>query len=241
MYKKIHTHYDNLKVAPDAPIEVIRAAYRSLCKKYHPDHNTDNVDAHRIMSLINASYKVLSNPAKRREHDEWIATQKIDSASLSAPYPPKPHRAKLFRFSSLLWFAVIALGLVAAGLWTQYLRNHADIIAPPANAESWPPYSQYLSGHPIINQAGNGMAKIDNLNNTSAVWVELRRNAKTKALRTFYISQHADFTLFNLDQQPYHLRYRHLNGGTWQEAHFQLDNITTLNHIRLKTARHNIP
>ena len=28
MYKKIHTHYDNLKVAPDAPIEVIRAAYR---------------------------------------------------------------------------------------------------------------------------------------------------------------------------------------------------------------------
>ena len=49
------------------------------------------------------------------------------------------------------------------------------------------------------------------------------------------------FTLFNLDQQPYHLRYRHLNGGTWQEAHFQLDNITTLNHIRLKTARHNIP
>ena len=30
MSKRIRTHYDNLKVAPDAPIEVIRAAYRSL-------------------------------------------------------------------------------------------------------------------------------------------------------------------------------------------------------------------
>ena len=36
---KIRTHYDNLKVARDAPIEVIRAAYKSLCMKYHPDLN----------------------------------------------------------------------------------------------------------------------------------------------------------------------------------------------------------
>jgi preprotein translocase subunit Sec63 len=31
------TYYDILKVAQDVPIEVIRAAYRVLSLKYHPD------------------------------------------------------------------------------------------------------------------------------------------------------------------------------------------------------------
>jgi curved DNA-binding protein CbpA len=70
---KLRTHYDNLKVARDAPIEVIRAAYRSLSQKYHPDKNKDNPRAAEIMAIINASYTVLSDPEKRKEHDAWIA------------------------------------------------------------------------------------------------------------------------------------------------------------------------
>lgn len=70
--KRVHTHYDNLKVSRNAPQEVIRAAYKSLSQKYHPDRNTGNPDASRIMSLINTSYEVLSDPAKRKQHDEWI-------------------------------------------------------------------------------------------------------------------------------------------------------------------------
>lgn len=69
---RTHTHYDNLKVARDAPPEVIRAAYRTLSKKYHPDLNPDNPDAMRIIQIINAAYEVLSNPEKRLEHDKWI-------------------------------------------------------------------------------------------------------------------------------------------------------------------------
>lgn len=70
---KLHTHYDNLKVARNAPLKVIRAAYRKLSQKFHPDKNPGNTEAARIMSIINTSYKVLSDPDKRREHDEWIA------------------------------------------------------------------------------------------------------------------------------------------------------------------------
>lgn len=69
---RIHTHYDNLKVARNAPPEVIRAAYRTLSKKYHPDHHPDNPDAIRIIQLINTAYDVLSDPARRQEHDRWI-------------------------------------------------------------------------------------------------------------------------------------------------------------------------
>lgn len=70
---QVHTHYDNLKVARDAPPEVIRAAYKTLCQKYHPDRNGNSADALRVIQIINTAYTVLSDPEKRREHDEWIA------------------------------------------------------------------------------------------------------------------------------------------------------------------------
>jgi len=72
---KIHTHYDNLKVARTAPFEVIRSAYKALSQKYHPDKNPGNPDAIRIMSIINQSYEILSDPDKRRQHDIWIEQQ----------------------------------------------------------------------------------------------------------------------------------------------------------------------
>lgn len=70
---RIHTHYDNLKVARNAPPEVIRAAYKTLSQKYHPDRNPDNTEAIRIIQIINSAYEVLSDPVKRQEHDDWIA------------------------------------------------------------------------------------------------------------------------------------------------------------------------
>lgn len=73
--ERIHTHYDNLKVARNAPPEVIRAAYKSLSQKYHPDRNPGSPDAMRIIQIINAAYEVLSDPVKRSAHDAWIAKE----------------------------------------------------------------------------------------------------------------------------------------------------------------------
>jgi curved DNA-binding protein CbpA len=75
---RIHTHYDNLKVARDAPPEVIRAAYKTLSQKYHPDRNPNRPDAVRIIKIINLAYEALSDPAKRQEHDEWIARTEFE-------------------------------------------------------------------------------------------------------------------------------------------------------------------
>lgn len=82
---QIHTHYDNLKVARNAPPEVIRAAYKTLSQKFHPDRNHGSEDATRIMAIINASYEVLSHPDKRREHDLWIAQQERAFAQATKP------------------------------------------------------------------------------------------------------------------------------------------------------------
>ena len=86
---KVRTHYDNLKVARDAPPEVIRAAYKSLSQKYHPDRNPGDPKAPRTMAIINAAYRVLSDPDLRRKHDDWI--RKIEAEPPAKPRPiPRP-------------------------------------------------------------------------------------------------------------------------------------------------------
>ncbi|RJG06643.1 J domain-containing protein [Noviherbaspirillum cavernae] len=94
---RIHTHYDNLKVARNAPPEVIRAAYKTLSQKYHPDRNPGSPDAMRIIQIINSAYETLSDPAKRNAHDEWIAKTEADEtkarqepASAHQPRQPTP-------------------------------------------------------------------------------------------------------------------------------------------------------
>ena len=77
---KIHTHYDNLKVARMAPQEVIRAAYKALSQKYHPDKNPGDEKAARIMAIVNTAYTALNDPVRRKEHDEWIAAEEWEVA-----------------------------------------------------------------------------------------------------------------------------------------------------------------
>jgi len=81
----LRTHYDTLRVAPDAPDEVIRAAYRALTQRHHPDRNPGDAGATRLMQALNDAYAVLSDPERRREHDAWIARdQAARAASLRA-------------------------------------------------------------------------------------------------------------------------------------------------------------
>ena len=71
--KPIHTHYDNLKVSRNAPPEVIRAAFKTLSQKFHPDRHGGDTRSTQTFQLITAAYEVLSDPQRRRQHDEWIA------------------------------------------------------------------------------------------------------------------------------------------------------------------------
>ncbi len=63
-------YYAILGVLPTAEDVVIRAAYKALAQRYHPDRNPDNkAEATRRMAEINEAYAILSDPAKRREYD----------------------------------------------------------------------------------------------------------------------------------------------------------------------------
>jgi hypothetical protein len=89
---KIHTHYDNLKVARGAPPEVVRAAYKALSQKYHPDKNPGDERAARIMAIVNTAYGTLADPQRRKEHDEWIAQEEYEIELVESTRQDDPHR-----------------------------------------------------------------------------------------------------------------------------------------------------
>ena len=60
--------YETLQVHPDASPEVIKAAYKSLSTKYHPDRDK-SADAARRFAEIQKAFDVLSDPDRRRRYD----------------------------------------------------------------------------------------------------------------------------------------------------------------------------
>ncbi len=61
--------YDILGVTRGASEEEIRAAYRRLAKRWHPDFNRGDPRAERMFKRITAAYEILGDPEKRRRYD----------------------------------------------------------------------------------------------------------------------------------------------------------------------------
>jgi TonB family protein len=77
LMKKPVSHYESLNVTRDAPTEVIRAAYKSLSQKHHPDKNVGNQAAADTMSRLNAAYTVLSDPEQRKQYDLQMVEEQL--------------------------------------------------------------------------------------------------------------------------------------------------------------------
>lgn len=124
MVAMLHTHYDNLKVARRAPQEVIRAAYKALSQKYHPDKNPGDAKAAHVMAMLNSAYGILADPQRRREHDEWIAAEEWEAQlqvarqeALRHLRPNDVHPTKVARRWLLLATCIgICIG-IGIGLW----------------------------------------------------------------------------------------------------------------------------
>jgi len=82
MSPRAKSHYDVLLVHPDAPLEIIRASYRTLMQrlKAHPDLGGDPAAA----AAINAAYAVLKDPAQRAAYDMELALRARDAIAVAA-------------------------------------------------------------------------------------------------------------------------------------------------------------
>jgi molecular chaperone DnaJ len=63
--------YNLLGVARNASEAEIKAAYRRLAMKHHPDRNPGNKDSEDRFRKVNAAYEVLSDPKKRQIYDQY--------------------------------------------------------------------------------------------------------------------------------------------------------------------------
>jgi len=65
-------YYEILGVSKDASDKDIKAAYRKLALKWHPDkHPEDKAQAEEKFKEINEAYQVLSDPKKRKQYDQF--------------------------------------------------------------------------------------------------------------------------------------------------------------------------
>jgi len=133
------THYDNLQVTRTASEAVIRASYRALVQKYHPDKHQLRAEGERITKILNDAYEILSDPQKRREYDEFLnsrerkgqastshSTQSASGQQQSSTWggvrpppratPPAPNPAVRKRWNTALLVIVLLLLVLFLGI-----------------------------------------------------------------------------------------------------------------------------
>jgi len=80
--KNRRNYYRILQVQPDAPIEIIRASYRTQMRELgiHPDLGGSVFGA----SVLNEAYETLSNPERRAAYDKTLSLKFIDPRQVSS-------------------------------------------------------------------------------------------------------------------------------------------------------------
>lgn len=64
-------YYKVLELDKSASAQDIKKAYRKLARKYHPDLNPNDIDAHEKFQKINEAHEVLNDPEKRKKYDQY--------------------------------------------------------------------------------------------------------------------------------------------------------------------------
>jgi hypothetical protein len=114
-------YYDILEVSPLASPETIRAAYKSLMQRYHPDRHPSRASAETQAKRINAAYAVLSDADQRARYDlqlRSLAAQADRQTGLAGMPPESMPGASRRPAWSLLAIFVAGAAVVAWLLMT---------------------------------------------------------------------------------------------------------------------------
>jgi K+-sensing histidine kinase KdpD len=87
----LESHYDVLGVARSADRNIIRAAYRALAKRYHPDVATGaKGKAAARFRRIQEAYEVLSDARRRAEYNAQLNADALAADQRASQAPPFP-------------------------------------------------------------------------------------------------------------------------------------------------------
>ncbi|MDD2685367.1 MAG: DnaJ domain-containing protein [Gallionella sp.] len=109
--------YEILEVSPNASQEVLKAAYKSLMQRYHPDKNPGDDEAAAHSSSIVQAYEMLSDPGRRAAYDVELKRQQellwAQAQPRKIPQPISRPAKKKGMPGSFAWlFAVAAAWVV---------------------------------------------------------------------------------------------------------------------------------
>ena len=130
-------YYELLEVSPHASKEVLRAAYKSLMQRHHPDKHQADSDHSSAMArraaLIVQAYAVLSDADQRAAYDAQLQHTPIRPPQPTGYTAPPTHRAPAPASPSNWYLWLLATVILASGvlIWTLSGQQKP---APPAAA-----------------------------------------------------------------------------------------------------------
>lgn len=129
--RQAYTHYEVLRISPNATQKEIRDAYIKLSKEMHPDSDKGN---HAEFVKLNQAYSILSRSESRHSYDINLRYQENTSHSSGRPqeydfdFPPKQkpskeQRARAIRFCAFTIFCGLVLHVTIVKRWYDYNRR----------------------------------------------------------------------------------------------------------------------
>lgn len=130
-------YYQILGVTEGASSTEIKAAFKRLAVKYHPDKHAGDIEMEERFKEVNQAYQILSNPYEKARYD--IQVMYGQSTFESYYSPPPPPRPKNYRHSykepPIDWkenwiatayafvFTFVVAAVVMSGIW---VKNYMD-------------------------------------------------------------------------------------------------------------------
>jgi curved DNA-binding protein CbpA len=99
--------YRVLGLPRDASEEQIKAAYRALARKLHPDINIGDAASQQRLQEVNQAYETLGNPEARAAYDRSLAQERADTR----------RRYAIFAASTVATFALTVTAVSLAIRW----------------------------------------------------------------------------------------------------------------------------
>ena len=131
------TLYEVLEVSPKASPEVIRAAYKSLMQRHHPDKSPDPVTAGARAAAISRAYEVLGQPEQRAAYDARLQQLQPAAAQVLQAHARSvvPVRAPSRPESGSRWYAgLLAVCILGSGgvTWRLSRKPVPPVVDPPS-------------------------------------------------------------------------------------------------------------
>ncbi|MBC5994215.1 tetratricopeptide repeat protein [Pontibacter cellulosilyticus] len=168
-------YYSVLGISHTATTQEVKAAYKRLAIKYHPDKNQGNVLAEEMFKQINAAYQTLSNPNKRARYDLRLQYQRerqrvlrqqqayqVDPRYYQTRQPAgvseryyRPIRRETYKFSRKDWYITIAFvaGLLTFSLLLKVVMDYVTGEDKYKTALTYIADGKYSSAHRLLSDA----------------------------------------------------------------------------------------